>query len=126
MSQAAATAPRIMNEASRVGLLDQLYQRFLGDCAEADQAIQMGNAAELDRVMGHAVEILGQLEAALDRKAAPDLCVNLARLYDFARLRLAQAQGNLDRTALADAQDVVAGLRDAFGQAARELARAAA
>ena len=98
-------------------IVERLYDRFLRDTQMAREAIGKrdvkGKAAAID----HALRIVTELAAALDHKAAPALCANLAALYAFTSERLGQANVTLDPKFLDEADRVMRDLGDAFRQA---------
>ena len=55
-----------------------------------------------------------ELAAALDREVAPALCDELARIYDFASVRLVEANARFETGPLDEATRALAPLYDAF------------
>jgi flagellar protein FliS len=118
MRQAAHAYRRVnIESASPTRILDELYGRLLRDCAEAKQAISVGDIAGKQAAIDHALRIVGELASSLERDAAPELCDNLVALYDFAQARLLEGSRNMTREPIEDAAHVVAELRGAFAQA---------
>jgi flagellar protein FliS len=109
-----------LESASPAKLLDELYERLLRDMRDAAAAIQVKNVAAKGEYISHALAIVGELAAALDHRLAPELCARLAGLYDFVAHRLTRANIHGDAKALAEAEPVIATLRDAFREAARK------
>lgn len=107
-----------LESASPARLLDELFVRLLADLDEARRAIGAGDVAAKGVAVTHGLAILAELRAALDPEAAPELCQNLGRLYDFATERLTEANVRIQASPLIEARRVLAVLRDAFGQAA--------
>lgn len=103
-------------------ILDRLYGRLLRDLDDAKGAIDARDIAAKAEALGHADRIITELQVALDFNAAPELCENLARLYDYVTDRLITANARLDTTAIDQAAEVVAQVRDAFLTARREAA----
>jgi flagellar protein FliS len=103
-------------------ILDELYGALLQDCESAAERIGAGDRAGKGRHISRALAIVGELEAALDRQAAPELAQNLAALYSFARARLFAANVAMDAKPLGEVVRVLGPLRDAFAQAARQAA----
>jgi flagellar protein FliS len=95
-------------------LLDELLNRLLADCRNAKSCIMGRDLAGKGRHIGHALAIVGELVAALDVDAAPELCANLVALYQFVNDKLTEANVKLDLSALTEAEKVVSTLRDAF------------
>lgn len=121
MYNRAANVYRQVNASSSppTRILDELYAGLLQDCESAAERIQAGDRAAKGRHISRALAIVGELEAALDRKAAPELAQNLAALYGFSRERLFAANVTMDAKPLRDVVRVLGPLRDAFAQAAR-------
>jgi len=98
-------------------IVDKLFTRFLGDVEIARAAIVAkdvhGKAAALD----HALQIVGELQAALDHVAAPELCANLAGLYGFVTQRLTEASLARSTTPLDQAVRIMTELGAAFREA---------
>lgn len=109
-----------VDSAPSTRILDELYRGLLDDCAQGAACIQARDFVGKGKHVGRALAILCELVAALDRKAAPELCANLDRLYGFVRERLLTASTNMDAAPLAEAEGVIRTLRDAFQQAARK------
>jgi flagellar protein FliS len=95
-------------------VLDELLCRAVADCQEARARIAAGDRGGKGKAIGHAVQICGELIAALDFQAAPELCANLAALYDYAIARLTAANLASDVVPLAEAERTLQTLRDAF------------
>jgi flagellar protein FliS len=119
MSARAANAYRrvFVESAQPTRILDELYGALLSDCRRGIDAIKAGDFAAKGVVIRRALDITGELMAALDHGAAPDLCRNLAALYLFVRGRLKQANLKMDVRALEEVERVLAPLRAAFAQA---------
>jgi flagellar biosynthetic protein FliS len=124
MSQRAAIAYRrvYLESASPARTLDELYGRLLQDCRDARGAIGAGNVSEKARHIGHGLAIIQELEAALDRGQAPELCGRLAELYRFGKHALLDASLKMDATPIAPFEKIVTGLRGAFRKAAGDAA----
>jgi flagellar protein FliS len=95
-------------------LLDELMNRLLRDCVDARASIQAGDIAGKGKHIGHALAIVGELVAALDHSVAPELCSNLAALYQFVIDRLSDANVRKVEAPLHEAEKVVTTLREAF------------
>src|SRR5215470_4269067 len=98
-------------------ILDELYAGLLQDCQDATRCILSMDRAGKGKHISRALAILGEIEAALDRKAAPELTQNLAALYSFARARLFAASVNMDARPLAEVERVLRPIREAFQEA---------
>lgn len=95
-------------------LLDEMYTYLEGDLRAATECIEKKDIAGKARACDRALAILGDLEAALDHNAAPELCQNLASLYRFSSDRILDASLRLDPKPIAEAQKVLAPVIDAF------------
>jgi flagellar protein FliS len=106
-----------LESSTKVQILDKLYLRFVRDCDDAKAAISGGNVAAKAAAINHGNQIIMELIAALDHALAPDLCGNLAALYDYVLDRLAQSNIHNDAALLDQASAVVMQLREAFVEA---------
>jgi flagellar protein FliS len=106
-----------LESAPKTQIVERLFDRCVRDIAAARAAIAVrdihGKAAALD----HALQIVVELKASLNPAAAPELCVNLAALYDFVSDRLIDANTNLDPKPLDQATRIMTELADAFRKA---------
>ena len=107
-----------LQSASPQQMLTEVFHRLIADIDAAKACIESGNIVGKSKAIGHAIELIGALVSSLDFDAAPDLCENLTRLYDFASERLLTASAKLDVAPLAQALQVLENLRDAFAEAA--------
>ena len=118
-ARAAAAYRRVyLESASPSRIVDELFCRLLSDCEEAAALMGAGDLSGKGSALGHALAIVDELSASLDAEAAPDLCGNLARLYDYVRGRLIAANLRLEPRLLDEAERVVRVLREAFHAAA--------
>jgi len=96
----------------------------------AQAHIASGDVPEKGRALGKAVRIVEEgLKASLDKDAGGPLARQLAALYDYACLRLLQANLKNDHAALDEVSRLLADLRDAWaaiGEGARTAAPGAA
>ena len=71
--------------------------------------------------------IVDELNLALDRKQAPEICDALSRIYDFASDRITQSIITLDVTfieeAIAGLEPIIEGFREAVPKARAELSK---
>jgi len=119
MNARAANAYRRVDleSAPKTQIVERLFDRCVRDIADARAAIEArdipGKAAALD----HALQIVVELKAALDVAAAPEMCANLAALYDFVTARLFEANATLASPPLDQATRIMTELGDAFRKA---------
>jgi flagellar protein FliS len=116
MSARAANAYRKVDleSAPKTQIVERLFDRCVRDLATAKEAIAArdihGKAAALD----HAQRIVIELKASLDFAAAPELCANLAALYNFVIDRIAEANTTLAVPPLDQATRVMTEVGEAF------------
>ncbi|MBI5494551.1 MAG: flagellar protein FliS [Deltaproteobacteria bacterium] len=118
---------RVQNEtASRERLLVLLLQAACRHLDTAARALEAGRRAEAAAPLGRCMDIITELLATLDSAAAPELCRQLADVYQFTlhRITLALASGNA--TAAREALRVVQPVADAFEQVTNAPAAAEA
>lgn len=117
-SRAANTYRRIdLDSAPKTQILDRLFERFALDLAAARTAVAARDIAKRATAIDHALRIVTELAAALDHAAAPELCANLAALYDFVGARISHANATADVKPLDEADRIMAELATAFRQA---------
>ena len=104
-----------------VALFDGLF-RFLN---VARHCMRTGKRAQAGESISKAYSILSELYVALDHDKAPELCANLAALYDFSMSRVTQANLKNDASMLDDVVRVLTPVREAFGEAVKQVAREA-
>lgn len=106
-----------LESAPKTQIVERLFERCVRDIAAARAAIEAqdirGKAVALD----HALQIVVELKASLDVTAAPELCANLAALYDFVTERLIAANTALALPPLDQATRIMTELGDAFRKA---------
>ncbi len=102
-------------------VLRALYARLIRDLDEAITKIRGNDAGGKGLVLNHAHQICSVLVDALDRAAAPELCDQLAGLYDYVLERISHANSRMDPHPLVEARRVVVVLQDAFEQIARGI-----
>jgi flagellar secretion chaperone FliS len=106
-----------LESASPSRLIDEMYARLLRDLAHGRTGLKAGDPGQRGEALGHALEIVGALNAALDRRLAPQLCSELGALYLFVMEKLSRANIHDDGKALDEAEQVVLVLQDAFHKA---------
>ncbi|MGN6109722.1 MAG: flagellar export chaperone FliS [Kofleriaceae bacterium] len=98
-------------------VLDRLFERFLQDLDTARAALARRDIAGKASALDHALRIVGELAAALDHDAAPELCANLAALYDFVGHCVTQANIALATEPLDRATRIMSELAASFREA---------
>jgi flagellar protein FliS len=106
-------------------LVLMLFDGALEAIKLAQAQIAAGNVAEKGRLLGKAVRIVEEgLKASLDKDAGGALARQLAALYDYACLRLLQANLRNDHAALDEVGGLLADLRDAWARIGADKADA--
>lgn len=100
-----------------VALLDGLF-KFLHI---ARHSLTSGDRARAGQAMSKAHAIIAELLASLAPEHAPDLCKNLAQLYDFCLTRITYANRHNDPVAIEEVMRVMTPIREAFSIAVRSL-----
>jgi flagellar secretion chaperone FliS len=114
-SAAAARYTQVRDATATPGeLLLALYDgifRFLNGAKACIEKKQRGRAREL---LSKAHAIVSELYIALDHPLAPELCANLARVYEFCLDRIRLASRNADTQRVDEVIRVLTPLRDAW------------
>ncbi len=108
-----------LESAPKHAVVVRLFERFLGDLDEARVAVATRDIASKAKFLDHALRIVNELDASLDHDVAPDLCMNLARLYAYVTERLHHANLTLDLVGLDDAARVMREIGAGFREAAQ-------
>jgi flagellar protein FliS len=96
-------------------LVLMLFDGALEAIRQAEAHLAAGRVAEKGQVLGKAVRIVEEgLKASLDVESGGALARQLAALYDYATLRLLQANLRNDGAALAEVASLLGGLRAAW------------
>jgi flagellar protein FliS len=106
-----------LESAPKTQIVERLFDRCITDIADAKAAIEARDIAKKAAMINHAHRIVTELQAALDPNASPELCSNLAALYDFVLSQLNEANFSLKTAPLDHATRVMTELGDAFRQA---------
>jgi len=115
ISRAANLYRRVdLESAPKTQIVERLFDRFLVDLLAARAAIETRDITKKAAALDHALQIVSELRASLDFTAAPELCTNLAALYDFVTERLITANSKLTLPPLDQATRVMTELGDAF------------
>src|SRR5262245_31963538 len=106
-----------LGSAPKHQIVERLYDRFAQDLDAARTAIAGRDILAKASAIDHAMRIVGELAASLDHNVAPELCANLAALYDFVTQRLMEASTTVTVAPLDQASRVMTELGAAFRQA---------
>jgi flagellar secretion chaperone FliS len=110
-----------LETAPKTDILDRLFGRLETDLLQAVSALAARDVPRRAAALDHAYRILTELNAALDHKAAPELCANLAGLYAFCNRCIAKAAVDRDPAPLQQVVQVVRTLRESFAEAVQAL-----
>ena len=115
------SAYRAVDIQTRAATMDQhelvamMYEGILESVARARGAMQQGDTETKVAEIQRAVRILQEgLRTSLDLDNGGELAANLANLYDYCVLRLAQANGRNDEAALAEVARLIKPIADAW------------
>jgi flagellar protein FliS len=103
-----------LESAPKTQIVERLFARFLVDLLDARAAITSKDIKAKATAIDHALRIVVELKASLDPSAAPELCANLAALYDFVITKLGEANATLAIPPLDHATRVMSELGEAF------------
>ena len=106
-------------------ILLALYDGAIKFCKQARIAIETNNPSQKGQKIGSVMAILTELSATLDHDRAPELCENLARLYDYLIDRLQEASSEMDVAPLDEVTVHLEKLRQTWGEAVRVAAQEA-
>src|SRR5215470_3987471 len=107
-----------IDSASPTRTLDETYSRLIAECRTAADRIAQRDLAGKGMAISRCLGLVGALAAALDHKAAPELCANLGRLYQFIRDKLVEANFKVNAKPLDDVTRIVTSVRETFQLAA--------
>jgi flagellar protein FliS len=100
--------------ATPVRLTILLYDQVIQDVARADEALAAAHLEACAQEIGHAVAVIGYLQATLRQNSGPDVVGNLRRFYTMLRERLMEAQVRSSRPILAELQQQLSEVREAW------------
>lgn len=108
-----------VNTASPVTLVVHMYDGAVRFLREAMDAQDRNDVAARGAQLGKAHAVISELRATLDHERAPELCEQLAGLYDFVMDRIGHAASENDARLVAPAIDVLLTLRGAWAELAQ-------
>lgn len=100
--------------ANPVRLTILLYEQVVQDLVRARDAMARSNFEACGREIGHAVAVIGYLQATLRPEAAPSVSRNLAHFYTMLREKLMEAQVRASRELLEELRGQVLEVREAW------------
>ena len=95
-------------------ILDQVFERLERDIGDASAAVRQRDIVAKAKAVDHAIQLVGELSASLDRDAVPELADNLLGLYGFVEAHLVDGSIRLVTEPFDEALRVVGSLRAAF------------
>ncbi|HWM85243.1 MAG TPA: flagellar export chaperone FliS [Kofleriaceae bacterium] len=107
-----------LESAPKTEVLDRLFGRLESDLRAGQTAVAQGDVVTRAQSLDHATRILTELIAALDPRAAPELCSNLEGLYRYCLTCISRATLERSVRPLEQALGIVATLRASFAEAA--------
>lgn len=97
--------------------LSMLLEGALSRIRTGISALEGGRRLEAVTPLTRAADIVVELERTLRADVAPELCAQLAELYQFTALRLTKAAARGDVKAAREAEQAFAPIADAFREA---------
>lgn len=98
-------------------LLLALYDGLFRFLSGAKVCLQQGQPARGRELLGKAHAIVSEFYVALDHKTSPELCNNLAGIYDFCLSRITDCNRTGDAALIDEVVRVLTPLREAWQQA---------
>jgi len=100
--------------ANPVRLTILLYDQLIQDVAHAAEALAGARIEQCAQEIGHAIAVIGYLQATLRLDSGRDVARNLGRFYTMLRERLMEAQVRSSRQILAELQKQLLEVREAW------------
>lgn len=110
--------------ANPVRLTILLYDQLIQDVSSASEAIARSEIEQSAQTIGHAVAVIGYLQATLHRDGGRDVARNLGRFYTMLREKLMEAQVRSSIPILADLRQQLAEVREAWVKVEGETVQA--
>lgn len=105
-SQKNVATPHKMVQMLLAGILERL--------AKAKTAIEQGNIPLRGELIGRSIDIISELQAALDHEAGGEIATNLGNLYDFCVQELLQANANAEQLHIDNAAKIIREIKEAW------------
>jgi flagellar protein FliS len=106
--------------ANPVELINILYEHATLSVQEARGALVRGDIGARAKAIAKAIAILGELESSLDHELGGAIADNLAKLYRYMRERLTAANLGQEDRPLAEVEELLRTLGEAWEQIGRE------
>jgi flagellar protein FliS len=110
--------------ASPVRLTILLYDQITQDVARAANALAQANVEKCAQEIGHAVAVIGYLQATLRHESGRNIARNLGHFYTMLREKLMEAQVRSSRQILGELQQQLTEVREAWIKVEEETAPA--
>jgi len=111
--------------ANPVRLTILLYDQIVQDIARAEIALQSQDPEACAREIGHAVAVIGYLQATLRREPSPKIAGNLNAFCISIREKLMEAQVRSSRKILEELKPQLVEVRDAWSKVEEDASVAA-
>lgn len=103
-------------------LVELIYQAAIGAIGKAREHLRAGAIQARSRQITRASELVSELALSLDHRTGGELSRNLAELYDYIQRLLQEANFRQIEPPLAEAQELLCTLLEAWQQAAPRAA----
>lgn len=108
--------------ATPVRLTILLYDQLIHDVSRAAEALSAKRIEQCAQEIGHAVAVIGYLQATLRYDGGRDVARNLGRFYTMLREKLMEAQVRSSRQVLGELQQQLMDVREAWVKVEAETA----
>jgi flagellar secretion chaperone FliS len=116
MNPTRAYQERLVRGTNPVRLTILLYDQIIQDATRAAEALVAGRIAPCAQEIGHAIAVIGYLQATLRHSGGPDMLRNLGHFYTMLRERLMEAQVRSSRPILDELRQQLMEMREAWIQ----------
>ena len=107
-------------------LVRMIYQHALDMVRDGRRFLANGDIAERSKALCRAMNALSELDKSLDHNRGGEISQNLARLYQYMRTRLTVGNMNQADAPLAEVEELLTTLAEAWNGASSQLAPEAA
>ena len=107
--------------ANPVRLTILLYEQMIQDVARAAEAVRQRQPEACAQEVGHAVAVIGYLQATLQPSAAESVSRNLSRFYTMIREQLMEAQVRSSRDIFEEIKRQLMEVREAWNKVESDL-----
>ncbi len=105
---------------SPIAIIERLYQAMERSLTAAKDAMEKGQTAIKGEKIGHALAIIGELQASLDMEKGGEIAENLYDLYSFATHRLLMANVKNDSSMIDEVINAMRPLSEAWTRLRQE------